>query len=97
MTTAIREEGKKIVTSTKVEASYLIQLGRPPNLHKIRAEQVTTHAWRLTLWQMTEVPTCLGYEVKITDCHFCIVDEEGKITSVRPDRKGGPTQIVKKY
>jgi hypothetical protein len=68
---------------------YLLLLGKPTDMEKVRAVQVTPRKYRLTLWRRN-----LG----ITDSAFVAVTETGTITGVQKDcARSKATGIVKRY
>jgi hypothetical protein len=70
-------------------ADYLLLLGKPTDMEKIRAVQVTPGKYRLNLWRRN-----LG----ITDYAFVAVNANGTIKGVQKDRaRSKATGIVKRY
>ena len=68
---------------------YLLLLGKPTDMEKVQAVQVTPGKYRLTLWRRN-----LG----ITDYAFVAVNENGTIKGVQKDRaRSKATGIVKRY
>jgi hypothetical protein len=75
--------------SLAVCTDYLLLLGKPTDMEKVRAVQVTPGKYRLTLWRRN-----LG----ITDSAFVAVNENGTIKGVQKDcAKSKATGIVKRY
>lgn len=75
--------------SVAVCESYLAMLGKPKDMVRIRAMQVTPKKYRINLWRR---------HLGITDYAFVAVNENGTITGVQKDRKKGKDLgIVKRY
>lgn len=69
--------------------SYLAMLGKPKDMLKIRAMQVTEGKYRINLWRR---------HLGITDYALVAVNENGTIKGVQKDRKKGKDSgIVKGY
>jgi hypothetical protein len=75
--------------SDAVCESYLAILGRPKDLLRVRATQITRTKYRVTLWRRF---------FGITDSAFVVVDENANIVGVQKDlRKGRESAITKRY
>jgi hypothetical protein len=75
--------------SVAVCTNYLSLLGKPNDMEKVRAVQITPGKFRLTLWRRN-----LG----ITDYAFVAVNENGTIKGVQQDcARSKATGIVKRY
>ena len=84
-----REDAQAESQEKAVCECYLAMLGKPKDMLRVRAMQVTPNKYRINLWRR---------HLGITDYAFVAVNENGAITGVQKDRKKGKDSgIVKRY